>query len=416
MSSTTTSAASRVPEPPSWTAPPATVEEGVTRARDLRPWIARRGAEYDATGADPADVMDVLAASGIQAINVPVEFGGLLTTGPFARVVPVVDVWCEITAGDGSIGQLWGSSAFLTRTLLQEGGLPEETRIELAREILRDGRRLALLQSERGTTGPTLARRVPGGLVVNGTKSFGTNTARGGRDLANVVLGLVDEDDPTVITPHAALVRLDTPGVEPLGGWDNMGQRATNSQTIHFRDVFVPDGWHYAAGRPHPAYFGVAMLANATMMQGIGAGALEAALDHLRGMDRASMPMFESAATDPAMHRRIGELAAGLAAAREFILATARRLDADPESIDYADFLATALQADIVATRAALTVTSDMFELTGARSTSAAHRLDRFWRNARTFASHHPRDSTSAYVGFVRLNRTHPPVTDYLKL
>jgi alkylation response protein AidB-like acyl-CoA dehydrogenase len=185
---------------------------------------------------------------------------------------------------------------------------------------------------------------------------------------------------------------------------------------FHFRDVFVPDGWHYGMGQPHPAYFVAAMLCNGLMMQGMGAGALDAALDYIRGMDRASMPMFESAATDPAMHRRIGEMSAGLAAAHASIFMTAQRLDEDPETLDFQELLVAALQADIVATRTALNVTSDLFELTGARSTATSYRLDRFWRNARTFGSHHLRDSTSAYVGFTVLNGTYPLLTDYIKI
>src|SRR4051794_20431190 len=338
-SSGTPSGSSSPSAPPSWSKPPATIEEAASRVKTLRPWISARGAEYDATGADPADVMAALSDAGVQAINVPVEFGGLLTTGPFSGLVPAMEAWREVTAGDGAIGQLWGSSSFVGRTLLQEEGLPEETRAGLAREILHEGRRLALLNSERGAAGPTLAKRVPGGIVVNGTKAFGTNTAAGGRDLGNVTLGLVDADDPSRITPHAALVRLDAPGVEHMGGWDNMGQRATNSQTVRFRDVFVPDGWHYGMGQPHPAYFVAAMLCNGLMMQGMGAGALDAALDYIRGMDRASMPMFESAAADPAMHRRIGEMSAGLAAAHASIFMTAQRLDEDPETLDFQELL-----------------------------------------------------------------------------
>ncbi|MFE5110582.1 acyl-CoA dehydrogenase family protein [Streptomyces sp. NPDC056663] len=359
--------------------------------------------------------MAALSASGVQAINVPVEFGGLLTHWQWGGVAPFIEAWHEIAAGDGSIGQMWGTGAFLCRVLLHAEGLPKETRAQLAHEILHDGRRLANVFSERGAAAPTVARRVAGGIVIDGTKAFGTNTAGGGRDLAHVSVGLVDDDDPTRITPHAALIRLDASGVEPAGDWNNMGQRATNSQTIHFRNTFVPDGWYYEMGAPHPAFLVTSMFGNASLLQGIGAGALDAAVDHLRGIDRASMPMFESAATDPVMHRRIGEMTARLTAAREFTLSVARRLDAAPETLDFPELLVTALQTDIVATQAALHVTAELFDLTGARSTAASHGLDRFWRNARTSGSHHPREATSAYVGSVVLNRTHPPLTDYIK-
>lgn len=415
MSSATTSGTDAVPAAPSWTEPPATLEEALSRARALRPWIASRGTEYDATGADPADVMAALASSGVQAINVPVEYGGLLTHWQWGGVTPFIEAWHEVAAGDGAVGQMWGTGAFLSRVLLGGEVLPPETRAQLAQEILHEGRRLANVFSDRGATAPTVARRVAGGIVIEGTKTFGTNTAGGGRDLAHVSVGLVDSDDPTLTSPHVALIRMDAPGVEPAGDWNNMGQRATNSQTIHFRDTFVSDGWHYQMRPPHHGQFVTAMLGNASLLQGIGAGALGAALDYLRRIDRASMPMFESAATDPVMHRRIGEMAAELTAAREFNLSVARRLDADPVTLDFPELMVAALQADIVATRSALQVTADLFGLTGARSTAASYGLDRFWRNARTAGSHHPRESTSAYVGSVMLNQAHPPLTDYVK-
>ncbi|WP_392668432.1 acyl-CoA dehydrogenase family protein [Streptomyces sp. LN785] len=415
MSSTKTSANKSASEAPSWTEPPATLDEALSRVKALRPWIASLGAHYDATGADPADIMAALSASGVQAINVPVEFGGLLTHWQWGGVTPLIEAWHEIAAGDGSVGQMWGTGAFLSRVLLREEGLPKETRAQLAHEILHEGRRLANVVSERGMAGPSVARRVAGGIVIDGTKAFGTNTAGGGRDLASVSVLLVDDDDPTRKTPHAALIRMDAPGVEPAGDWNNMGQRATNSQTIRFRNTFVPDGWYYEARAPHPALLVTAMLGNASLIQGIGAGALDAAVDFLRGIDRASMPMFESAATDPVMHRRIGEMAARLNGARAFTLSVARRLDADPETLDFPELLVTALQTDVVATQAALQVTADLFDLTGARSTAASHGLDRFWRNARTSGSHHPRESVSAYIGSVLFNQTHPRLTDYIK-
>jgi hypothetical protein len=40
-----------------------------------------------------------------------------------------------------------------------------------------------------------------------------------------------------------------------------------------------------------------------------------------------------------------------------------------------------------------------MFELTGARSTSNTYRLDRFWRNARTFSLHDPIMAKLAIIG-----------------
>jgi alkylation response protein AidB-like acyl-CoA dehydrogenase len=46
----------------------------------------------------------------------------------------------------------------------------------------------------------------------------------------------------------------------------------------------------------------------------------------------------------------------------------------------------------VLSHRAGLEVSSQLFELTGARSTSQRFGLDRFWRNARVHTLHDPVD------------------------
>jgi alkylation response protein AidB-like acyl-CoA dehydrogenase len=67
----------------------------------------------------------------------------------------------------------------------------------------------------------------------------------------------------------------------------------------------------------------------------------------------------------------------------------------------------------VVATDVALDVTSTIFEVTGARATSNAVGLDRFWRNVRTHTLHDPVAYKRREVGDHFLNGTHPPFTLY---
>lgn len=57
-----------------------------------------------------------------------------------------------------------------------------------------------------------------------------------------------------------------------------------------------------------------------------------------------------------------------------------------------------------------------MHEVTGARSTSNAYRLDRFWRNARTFASHDPIDAKNVYVGMFEVTGELPPLSTLFRI
>jgi alkylation response protein AidB-like acyl-CoA dehydrogenase len=384
----------------------------IARARALRHDLAAGGAAIDASGSDPTDNMRRLGEAGLHALNVPVEYGGLWRGSAFAGWRAVVETTIEVSAGDGSTGQCWSTTGMVARELFGAADLPGGTKQQMARELLFEGRRLVASNAETGASG-VVGRRVPGGIVVSGTKSFNTNSGGGGRDVACVGFPLLGPDGTREsATRHHALVRLDDPAVEPAHDWDNMGQRGTYSQTITYHDVFVPDAWHFASHQGDPHFLAAVMLAHAALLQGIGEGALEAALTFVRGLDRPSAPMFGSASADPLMHRQIGEMSSQLAAARALLTSTADLLegDADPRTSAIAG-----VRAKIASTRAGLDVTARIHDLTGARSTARKYGLDRFWRNARTFGSHDSLDVKNALVGAFELTGHYPVLADYVK-
>jgi alkylation response protein AidB-like acyl-CoA dehydrogenase len=67
-----------------------------------------------------------------------------------------------------------------------------------------------------------------------------------------------------------------------------------------------------------------------------------------------------------------------------------------------------ALRSKAARVDAALTTTQGMHELTGARSTANTYRLDRFWRNARTFSVHDATDVKLLMVGIYELTGKAP--------
>ncbi|MDP0941129.1 monooxygenase, partial [Klebsiella quasipneumoniae] len=58
-------------------------------------------------------------------------------------------------------------------------------------------------------------------------------------------------------------------------------------------------------------------------------------------------------------------------------------------------------------------VSSQLFELTGARATSARYGLDRFWRNARVHTLHDPVDYKLRDLGRHALSGEWPEPTAY---
>lgn len=394
---------------------PATPEEVVARAKALRPTLAEDGAAIDETGADPTRNMRLLGEAGLHRINVPVEFGGLWDGPAFGRWRPLVEASIEVAAGDGSTGQCWGTTTLVAREIFATDELSRATKQLLADEIMYEGRRFVASNAETGGAGRVVGRRVPGGVVVTGTKTFNTNSGGGGRDLASVSFGMLEDGGEAATAPRRhALVRLDDPALELRHDWDNMGQRGTYSQTIAYRDVFVPDGWHFAADQADPYFLGAVMLLHAALLQGIGEGGYAAAVGYMRALNRPSMPRFGTAAADPLMHRQLGEMSAELAAARALLLSVAGRVEAlDAEPTELAIM---GIRAKVASARAGLDVTSRIHDLTGARSTGNTYRFDRFWRNARTFGSHDAIDAKNALVGAYELTGALPSVADYIRV
>jgi len=394
---------------------PATRRAVVERARALRPRLAADGPGIDADGADPTRNMALLGAAGLHRLSVPTEFGGLWDGGPYGGWRELMETIVEVAAADGSTGQCWATTGLVAREIYASE-LADGTKRLLADEIMHEGRRFVASNAETGGTGRVLGRRVAGGLVVSGTKTFNTNSGGGGRDLACVSFALLDGSADVAAAPrHHALVRLDDPALELAHDWDNMGQRGTCSQTITYRDVFVPDGWHFAAHPVDPHFLCAAMLLHGALLQGIGEGALAEAVGYLRELNRPSMPKFGTAAADPLMHRQLGEMSSELAAARALLLAVSAELESPAAGVSADEMGVRGFRAKIASTRAGLDVSSRIHDLTGARSTANRYRFDRYWRNARTFGSHDSIDAKNALVGAYELAGTLPPIADYFR-
>ncbi len=381
----------------------------VDQSRALRSQLALTAAEVDRAGVDATENMRLIAECGLNRLNVPAAYGGL-ASGEFKFAWDAVtEIVTNISAGEGGTGLNWlVHGAFTRLALAPDNGMPESTHRELARAVLEDGARIVGSNAEVGVPGPGVAARpVDGGLVVQGTKSFNTNSG-GPRHRTYATVGLrVDYPDGPRGT--VAVIRLDSPGVIYHDDWDNMGQRATASGRITYDDVFVPDGWYYEQELSRLLIgAGNGLLIGAVVL-GIGLGAFEAALEYLREADRVITPGSAGPADDPIMRARLGTFSARLAAALELQRSVARDVERFEPGDDDGVLEIACHRSKVASFDAALEVTGSIHELTGARSTSNRYALDRFWRNARTFSVHDPRDLRSMWVGGYELDGQLPP-------
>ena len=159
------------------------------------------------------------------------------------------------------------------------------------------------------------------------------------------------------------------------------------------------------------------MLLHSGLLQGIGDGALDAMAGYVRTLKRGTLPQFATAADDPLILRRIGEVSSRLAASRALLYATADLLEqCGDEQAEIAAVTVDGFRAKAACVEAALAAAGAVHEVAGARATAGKFGLDLFWRNARTFASHDPTDAKNTYVGAYEVSGELPPASSFLRV
>lgn len=124
--------------------------EALDLAADLAAQFTSRGAEIDESGTLPADVVDAFSASGLWAITVPQEFGGL-----GASTATLVEVIARISSADPSLGQIPQNHFCLIEDVLLSGTREQqEFFFSLALEGARFAKRLLRGRRQDRSRGP----------------------------------------------------------------------------------------------------------------------------------------------------------------------------------------------------------------------------------------------------------------------
>nr|WP_240969266.1 SfnB family sulfur acquisition oxidoreductase [Streptomyces sp. HNM0575] len=380
-------------------------------------------AKRDAERLLPREELERLSAGGLLGITVPAEHGGA-----DVPVRTLAEVFRLLATGDASLAQI-PQSHFVYVNVLRRQGSPAQQRFFFA-EVLA-GRRFGNAQSERGTrhvqdfrtrlepaepleadggSGDASSGEGNGGFVLTGVKHYSTGALFA--DWIPVLARAAHADGAL----HVAYVPRDAPGVTVEDDWDGMGQRTTASGTVRLDHVHVPADRvvpHHLTFEGPQLHGAVAQLLHAAIDAGIAAGALAEAAEFVRTKSR---PWFESghatAAEDPLLIQRFGELSLQVRAAEALLDVAARTVDAaDAELTDdsAAEASLAVAAAKVRAGEAAVEAGSALFEVAGTRSALDGLNLHRHWRDARTHTLHDPARWKIQHLGRHVLNGTRPP-------
>ena len=390
------------------THPEATVleteQQALAVAQALAERFATSASERDSERLLPFAEMDALAQSGLLAITVPEEYGGLdVSNAALAEITAI------LAEADGSIGQIPQNHFYILEALRVDGS-EDQKRYFFSRALAGD--RFGNALSERGTKtvghyNTRITRDGPG-YRINGRKFYSTGVL-----FADwITVFALDEADKLVM----AFVPKGTEGVEIIDDWDGFGQRTTGSGTTALNNVYV-NADHvvlHHKGFERPTTIGsVGQIIHAGVDLGIARAAFAETLDFVKTRSRPWMDSgVERASDDPLTIAKIGQIAIRLEAAAATIERAGQKVDAaQVETTEKRVVEATlaVAAAKVLTTEIAIEATNTLFELAGTASVKLDLNLDRHWRNARTHTLHDPVRWKYHVVGNYHLNDVIPP-------
>jgi alkylation response protein AidB-like acyl-CoA dehydrogenase len=378
-------------------------------AAQLAAVLADTAVERDRAGGHAAHERELIRASGLLTLSIPAAYGGQGAGWP-----TVYAVVRTLARADSALAHLFAFHHLQVASVLLYGSELQQRTLLTAtvRDKLFWGNALNPLDKR------TRAVATPTGWILDGVKSFSSGSV--GSDWLTISAWDAEADSSLI-----AVLPTRQPGVRVEADWDAFGQRQTDSGNVHFDGVELPAALvlQRPGAVPTPQATLRSQLAQLVLVNlylGIAEGAFEAARSYTREQARPWFTAGVDAATDdPYIQHRYGqlwltvrpaELLADYAAAR---LDAAFRKGAALDARERGEVAVAVAEAKVLAHRAALEVSSQMFELNGARATSGRFGFDRFWRNARVHTLHDPVDYKLRDLGRYALTGQLPDPTPY---
>ena len=378
-------------------------------AAELAQRLASTANARDQAGGHAAQEREWIRESGLLTLSIPEAYGGQGADWP--TVYQVIRI---LARADSALAHVFGFHHLQLAGIQLYGSTQQQRRFltQTVEQNLFWGNALNPLDKR------TTAADADYGFLLDGVKSFSS--------------GSVGSDWLTISAWHAetqsaliGVVPTRQHGVAVQADWDAFGQRQTDSGNVHFNQVSLPSTQVLQAPGHQPTAQAtlrsqVAQLIMANLYLGIGEGAFEAAREYVA---KEARPWFASgvasAGADPLLQHRFGKLwlklhpAVVLAdhAAQE--LERLFQLGANVTAQQRGELAVAVAEAKVLAHIAGVDISNEMFELTGARSTSAKFGYDRFWRNVRVHTLHDPVDYKIRDLGRYALDATVPDPTAY---
>jgi (2S)-methylsuccinyl-CoA dehydrogenase len=354
----------------------------------------------------PEEIIAGLGELGVFGLSIPEEFGGFATGGEDEYLAMILATEALTWGSLGLGGSLITRPEILARALVA-GGTQEQKERFLPR--LASGELLnavAVTEPDFGSdvaNVSTMASKVEGGWVINGTKTWCTFAARAG------VLMLLARTDPDRSKGHRGLsifvIEKDrgdghgfagsqdgAHGIGKMEGRpiDTVGYRGMHSYEISFDNWFVPDenlvGGEEGIGKGfylQMAGFENGRIQTAARAVGVMQAAYEAALEYAKNRRVFGEMIFEYQLTQA----KLGRMAFIIAACRQYMLEVTRMMGRGEGSLE-------ASMAKAYVCRAAEWVTREAMQIHGGMGYAEEYAVSRYFVDARVLSIFEGADET----------------------
>lgn len=380
------------------------LEQLETTLTAILPALEQLSITSDSQGRYPHESMALLREEGLLAVALPVSSGGL-GFGEEVHFAAYFNLIARLSSACSSTAQIFSAhcNALLTINQLGSPGQIEQ----YAPLIVQQGRLFCFVGSEPSdrfdvngnrVSFSSFASQTSRGWEITARKSFATGSP-------GAHWALIHCQDQQDTSPEGWLliaVDLSATEVTVIDDWNNMGQRATASGKIHIDALTVQDldiiggpGSVPKTNRLGPLY----QLTFGALLTGIALGALTFAIEYLKHQRRPTSG-FTTAAHEPFNQLRIADDSITVTALEALLSKAAGLLDAHYRGKPVFSETVTAIyQVKVMASRASVEISSNIFNLLGATGTTKQLAADRFWRNGRTLSLHDSIDKQRSLIG-----------------
>lgn len=336
--------------------------------KELRP-VARK---FDQADEYPHEIVAQMAELGLFGATIGEQYGGLgLSAWTYAQiVVKVASVWM---APSGIF-----NSHLIMAAAIERAGTEEQKRAYLPRMASGEYRgSIGLTEPNAGSDLQairTVARREGDEYVVNGSKTWITNSLHGHGTL------LLVKTDPAAEPRHkgmSLLIADKGPGFNVVGKLKKMGYRSIDTCELTFEDYRVPasrllggvegKGFAQTAGGLELGRINVA-----SRGAGIAEGALHHALRYAQEREAFGKPIWQH----QAVQMKLADMATQVEGAKRLIEQAARKYDAG-QRCDLE-----AAMAKLAGSEAGAACAQEAMRIFGGYSYSVEYEIERYYRDA----------------------------------